>query len=84
MISLLNDAVNTGISIVATVQSNKLKGFDDISKFFKGAIHGAVLGNQGTTTIFQVSSAKELPTFTFALLFQNGLYRKVKIPKFVK
>ena len=82
-LELLKLAGSVGIKIIATAQSSKMKGFDDITKYFKTATHGVVLGNQGTNTVFPVSSIKDYPVFGEGLLFSNGLYRGIRIPRFI-
>lgn len=71
-----------GISIILTAHSGKMKGFDEVTKFAKNTTEGLLLGNQGTTAIFPINSAKELPQFKDGLLFHNGAYVKVRVPKY--
>ena len=82
---LFKEACQVGINVVVTVMAGQaLKGIDDLSKFFKTATSGIVLGNQGTTTIFPVNSTKEYPFFTQGLIFDNGSYRRILIPRYVE
>lgn len=83
MPTLLNQAVMVGISVVATVHSNKLKGFDEITKFFKNSTNGVVLGNMGTVTIFQIGM-RDIPAFGYGVICENNAIKKIKIPKYVK
>ena len=79
---ILNEAAGVGISIILTAHSGKMKGFDEVTKFAKNTTEGLLLGNQGTTAIFPINSAKELPQFKDGLLFHNGAYVKVRVPKY--
>ena len=79
---LLNEAAGVGVSVILTAHSGKMKGFDEVTKFAKNTTKGLLLGNQGTTNVFPVSSAKELPKFRDGLLFHNGAYVRVRLPKF--
>ena len=80
-INVLREASNVGIRIIATAHSQKLKGYDDYTKLFKASIYGVVLGVQGTT-VFPVSSSREYPSFGQGLVFNNGNYRRIQIPKY--
>ena len=80
-INVLKEASNVGIRIIATAHSQKLKGYDDYTKLFKASIYGVVLGVQGTT-VFPVSSSREYPSFGQGLVFNNGNYRRIQIPKY--
>lgn len=82
-LALFEEACRVGINIIATASTQKLKGYDDFTRFFKTAVNGMVLGNQGTTTVFPVASNKEYPIFGMGLLFNNGEYRRILIPKFI-
>lgn len=82
-LELFKEACAVGINVIATASAQKLKGYDEFTKFFKTAVNGMVLGNQGATTVFPVASNKEYPTFGMGLLFNNGEYRRILIPKFI-
>jgi S-DNA-T family DNA segregation ATPase FtsK/SpoIIIE len=79
---ILLEANGTGISIILTAHSGKMKGFDEVTKFAKNTTDGLLLGNQGTTGMFNVSSSKEIPQFRDGLLFNNGSYVRIRLPKF--
>lgn len=80
---LMNDAAECGIGIIITVHSAKLKGFDLLSKWVKAASHGLVLGPQGALNIFPVRVQREYPQMGQGLLFHNGEYVKVQLPKYL-
>ncbi|MFV0393334.1 MAG: FtsK/SpoIIIE domain-containing protein [Coprobacillaceae bacterium] len=80
----LKEACTMGVKVIATASASKLKGFDELTKMFKVVNYGLVLGNQGTTTIFPIKSVKEYPNFGKGLLFDNGEYRRILIPKYVE
>jgi S-DNA-T family DNA segregation ATPase FtsK/SpoIIIE len=79
---LLLGTNGTGISIILTAHAGKMKGFDEMTKFAKNTTDGLLVGSPGTTGMFQVSSSKELPQFTDGLLFNNGSYVRIRLPKF--
>lgn len=79
---ILEQAASVGICFIAGVHSSKLKGFDDVSKFFKAATSGAVLGQMGTLSMFPVNM-RDIPSFGYAVLCHNGNLRKVKLPKYM-
>ena len=79
---LLRDAAGVGIVLIITGHVGKLKGFDDVTKFFKSSTDGLVLSAQGMGAIFPLgSSAKEQPQFMDGCLFHNGSYDRIRIPK---
>jgi len=80
---LLLSAAGAGISIILTGHSGKMKGFDEVTKFAKGATDGILLGSPGMSGLFNLSSTKELPQFGDGLLFHNGNYVRLKLPKFI-
>lgn len=81
MPEILKEATDCGVGIIATVHAAKLKGFDTLSKWFKGAAHGLVLSSQGILNIFPVRTQREYPPMGQGLLFHNGVYDKVLIPE---
>lgn len=78
---LLELSTSLGISTILTANSSKMKGFDEITKFAKNATDGLVMGEQGTSQIFPLRSMKELPIYGDGLLFNNGAYIRIKLPK---
>ncbi|MDD3361680.1 MAG: type VII secretion protein EssC [Hespellia sp.] len=79
---LLVSCAGAGISVVLTAHSGKMKGFDEITKFAKATTDGLLLGTPGTTGMFGITSAKELPQFKDGLLFHNGGYVRLRLPKY--
>ncbi len=75
-------AADTGCGIIATVHSTKSKGFDEVSKFFKATTDGILIGNPGVTSILPAVAARQLPAMGEGLLYQNGSYEKLLLPKF--
>ncbi|MDK2802309.1 MAG: type VII secretion protein EssC [Oscillospiraceae bacterium] len=70
------------ISIIATTLSNKLKGFDQISKIFKESFNGIILGNPNDQSIFSISHQRsdKFP-LDQGIIFSKGNLIKIKIPK---
>lgn len=82
MAECLSLAAETGCGIVATVQSMKTKGFDEVTKFFKTTTNGILVGNPGSTSIFPTVAARNLPTMGEGMLYYNGDFEKVLLPKY--
>lgn len=82
MVECLKLAVETGCSIIATTHTTKAKGFDELSKFFKVATDGILLGNPGSTSIFPTVPTKQLPILGEGLLYHNGGYEKLLLPQY--
>lgn len=80
---ILEQSANAGIHIIACVNGSKLKGFDEVSKFFKNATSGAVLGQMGSLSMFPINM-RDIPSFGYAVLCDNGELRKIKMPKFIE
>ena len=78
---ILSGALSSGIRFILTANSGKLKGFDEITKFAKATTDGLLVGNPGSTGIFGTVAAKELPQLSDGLLFHNGAYVRIRIPK---
>ena len=75
-------ASETGCGIIASMHSTKSKGFDDISKFFKTTTEGILIGNPGVTSILPAVATKQIPVLGEGLLYHNGAYEKLLLPKF--
>lgn len=78
---VLPEAAECGVGIIITVHAAKLKGLDPLSKWVKKASHGLVLSPQGTLNIFPVRVQREYPQMGRGLLFHNGAYVTVLLPK---
>lgn len=81
---LFKECENLGVTLVISVHAAKVRGIDEINKIVKQASNGLVLSSQGVTTIFPLTSMKELPKFGDGLLFKNGTYLRVRLPKYEK
>lgn len=75
-------AMDTGCGIIAAVHSTKSKGFDEVSKLFKTATDGILLGNPGATSVFPTVPAKLLPPMGEGLLYHSGNFEQVLLPKY--
>lgn len=82
--ALFKECENLGITLVISVHAAKVRGIDEINKIVKQSSNGLVLSSQGVTTIFPLTSMKELPKFGDGLLFKNGTYLRVRLPKYEK
>jgi S-DNA-T family DNA segregation ATPase FtsK/SpoIIIE len=81
LLELVKKAAECGVIIISTTNAGKLKGYDDLSKWFKSTVNGLLLSNQGTLNIFTVSSMREYPNLGIGLLFNNGVYIRIKLPR---
>lgn len=79
--ALLRDAVEVGIPWIVTVYATRTRGIDEVNRLVKQASNGLVLGSQGVSTIFPTVSTRDVPEMGSGLLFKNGSYRKVRLPK---
>ena len=77
---ILEKAASMGVTIIMTVHSAKLHGYDDLTSWIKNANDGLVVGDQGNADIFPVSY-QETIEFTRGLLFNNGVSKKIMIPE---
>ena len=53
-----------------------------MDKLVRQASEGLVLSSQGVVPIFPVSGMREIPKPGEGLLFKNGVYRRVRLPKY--
>lgn len=84
MFEVMKTVVECGIGLIATVNSNKLKGMDHFSRWIKTSTHGVVLSQQGILNIFPVRAIRDYPTNVgVGLLFHNGEYCRVLVPESV-
>ncbi|MFV0466341.1 MAG: type VII secretion protein EssC, partial [Lachnospiraceae bacterium] len=82
--SLLAACKGVGISVILSAHSGKMKGFDEVTKYAKSATDGLLIGTQGTTGMFGLSTIKELPQPKDGLLFHNGGYIRIRVAAAVK
>lgn len=80
--NFMKEATEVGIMIIMTAHTGKVKGYDDLTKWVKSTVNGLVLSNQGTLNIFPVASTRDYPQPGNALLFKNGSYSKIKLPRY--
>ena len=80
--TLLNSCAGVGISLIVTAASTKMKGFDSLTKVIKVSSNGLLIGNQGSTGMFPVRSMRELPEMGDGLLFKDGSYERLRLPKY--
>lgn len=79
---LLSTCAGVGITIIVTAASTKLKGFDEMTKLIKTSANGLLIGNPGATGMFPVRMQRELPEMGDGLLFRDGSYERLRLPKF--
>lgn len=79
----LKEAAEAGIMIIIAAQPGRLKGYDELSKWIKSSTNGLLLSGQGNVNIFPIASMKEYPAMGDGLLFKEGSYVKIRLPKCV-
>lgn len=82
VVECLRFAIETGCGIVAAVNSSKTKGFDEISKLFKSTTDGILIGSPGSTSIFPTVATRQLPAPGEGLLYHNGSFERLLLPKY--
>ncbi len=80
--ALLNACAGVGISLIVTAVSTKLKGFDEVTKLIKASSNGLLVGSQGTTGMFPLRTQREQPEMGDGLLFKDGSYERLRLPKY--
>ncbi len=78
----IKEGTALGIVCIITVHAAKSRGMSRIDRMVRQASNGLVLSSQGVVPIFPVPSMRELPRFGDGLLFQNGVYQTVRLPKY--
>lgn len=78
----LTMAAETGILIVAATQSGRKKGFDEVTKWFKTATAGMLVGSPGMMSVFPNVPARELPVLGEGLFFSQGGCERLMLPRY--
>lgn len=81
--SYIKEGVALGITCIITVHAGKSRGMTEMDRLVKQAANGLVLSSQGVMPIFPVMNMRELPRFGDGLLFKNGTYKRVRLPKYM-
>lgn len=80
--SILSRGLATQIHVYATAMSNKLKGFDAVSKTVRdNAQSGIVLGDPQSQQIFAIRKNELCKERGMAYVYENGVIAMVKIPR---
>lgn len=82
---VLEDLMNVGITFIGTTQSNKFKGFDEITKMFKNTINAIILDGPNEQNIINAPrvKAQKIP-IDFAYILNKGEMKLIKVPKVSK
>lgn len=80
--NLIEKSLNVGISIIGTTNLTKLKGFDIVTKKFREAISGIILGNPNEQNMINTPRVRinKVP-YDNGFIFNKGELIQVKIPK---
>jgi len=78
---LVQEAMDLGITFIATTMGSKMKGYDNLTKMLKGAQAGMVLGNPSDQAILQVQPPRGYkPIADIGFWYKRGDVRQVKLP----
>lgn len=81
METLILDAAAYGISSVITTMPSKLRGFDNLTKFWKDTQYGVVLGTPGDQNLFPVPVIRGYKAQTDkGFIIKRGEAKQIKIP----
>lgn len=79
---LLKEGCALGMTCIITVHAARTRGPDEVNRMIRQAADGLVLSAQGIAPVFPVASMRELPEKGDGLLFKNGVYRRVRLPRY--
>ncbi len=82
-VSLIKEGAALGITCITAVHAGKSRAAGEMDRLVKQASDGLVLSPQGVIPIFPVTSMRELPKPGDGLLFKNGVYKRVRLPKYI-
>ncbi len=80
--SMIQEGLALGVVCIMTVHAAKSRGMSRMDRLVKQAADGLVLSAQGVVPVFPVQSLRELPVSGDGLLFRNGVYQRVRLPKY--
>lgn len=79
--ALLPQAMEYGLSVVATTAPNKLRGFDDLTKILKDSQSGIILGQPDEQSIFRIMAPRKYKSQNDSgFWYQRGSFKQIKIP----
>lgn len=70
-----------GMTFIVTGNVAKLKGAEEITKWFKAATNGLMVSPQGYQSIFPVPVGQDKIAFGDGILIQNGNFCSIQLPK---
>ena len=71
------------VTMIFTANSAKVNSYDDIAKTIIHTTEGLMLGEQGALSTFPLESFKAAPKFPDGLLWHNGNYERIRVPKVI-
>lgn len=79
---IITEAPLVNITIITTTPANKMKGFDNYSKFMRETIYGIILGNPIEQNLYQVSHTMRIKAEQgIGYLYQKGELKRIKAAK---
>lgn len=82
--NLVREGAFLGITCIITVHAAKQRGMSSMDRLVRQASNGLVLSSQGVVPIFPVPSMREHPKPGEGLMFKNGIYWRVRLPRYVE
>ena len=79
---LIKEGIAVGITCILTVHAVKSRSMSAMDKMVRQAANGLVLSEQGVVPVFPVPGIRQLPVFGEGLLFRNGTYQRVRLPRY--
>jgi len=79
--AMFQRACKVGITMVITGHTGKLKNGDKLTLFVKSILEGLMVSSQGFLNIMPIPAGTDHVEFTEGLLFHNGLYKQLLLPK---
>lgn len=78
---LLKEAAGCGVTILVAIHAGKPLPNNGFVRWIKTTTNGLLLSGQGTLNIFPVTLTREYPQFGDGLLFHNGTYERIMLPR---
>lgn len=79
--SVIKEGMMLGVTCIITVHAAKSRGMGIMDQLVRQAAEGLVLSSQGVVPVFPIPGIRELPGFGEGLLFKNGVYQRLRLPR---
>lgn len=78
---IIEEAISVGVTFIASVQGNGLKGYDEVTKIFKNSIDAIILGNPNDQTIIANYTKSPQIASDLGYMYSKGKIQLIKMPK---